>query len=231
MAIAISPKHKVHPGFPATTKWSLERKIDVFLARVDGWHLEIADRCVSGWKDQDGNHCISTPKQKMIYVGYPDRGWVEEPNVPDPEAIQHEIPDAAWAALQIVLNYFEIVGLFKCFKKSEADDRKLCFDKGVFDVFPQFEGYEPNIANILWGDLRGGLYHGGIKSGRIVIRHVEPLIAMIWNDETKQLIIDPHVFVRRLRQHLTDYGRKLRDPTQKELRAKFEAAYYCYYES
>jgi hypothetical protein len=208
MGIAISPKHVVPPGFPRQEEWSLELKIDVFLARIDGWHLEVADRCINGWENPDGQPCINA-----IHNGL---------------KLKH-IPDSGWAVLQIVLNYFEIIGLFKFFKKSKVKDRQFLFEKGVFDVFPEFSGQKPNIAGILYSDLRGGLYHAGMKSGRIFLRHAEPPLALRYDHQNNLLVVDPHVFVPRLRQHLAEYGERLRHPDETALRAKFDAAYQIYY--
>ncbi|MBN1202942.1 MAG: hypothetical protein JXJ20_13920 [Anaerolineae bacterium] len=199
----ISPIHYATGPIPD----DLDFKIDLFLARVDGWHLEIADRCINGWQ-VDGTECINGP--------HPKTGGTA-----------HNIPDSGWAVLQIVLNYFEIIGLFKCFVKNK--DSGVRFKRGVLDVFPAFRNHNPDIADILWQDLRNGLYHAGIKGGRVVIQHTVSSEAMTYDPSRELLIIDPHEFVRELRRHLKKYSNRLKDPDETGLRTKFEAAYYIYY--
>ncbi|HEX3052105.1 MAG TPA: hypothetical protein VHP83_15710 [Aggregatilineaceae bacterium] len=224
MSVAISPKHVVDGGFPPAEEWPLEFKIDIFIARVDGWHLEVADRCINGWQNPEGQQCITAPCGDMFYYESPTSAFMFPRDL-----ITHQIPDAGWAVLQMVLNYFEIIGRFKFFKKSESDDDFLLFQSGVLDVFPGFKNHEPNIARLLYSHLRGGLYHSGIRSGKIFLRHQEPLNAMVYDSANDLLIIDPHVFIPVLRKHLWEYGKQLKDPTQSTLRAKFAAAYYDYY--
>ncbi|HML21758.1 MAG TPA: hypothetical protein PKD09_08930 [Aggregatilinea sp.] len=207
MGLAISPYHVVFKDFPTPESWPLDFKIDVFLARVDGWHLQIADRCINGWQDNEGRQCITAPHHSFI---------------------THQIPDAGWAVLQIVMNYFEIIGLFKFFRHSEADDTFELFKQGVIDVFPEHESNKQTVKLLF--ALRNGLYHQGVRGNNLYISGNEPK-PLDYDSEEGQLKINPHLFVRRLREHFAEYAQSLRDPTQTELRGKFKAAFYDYYAS
>jgi hypothetical protein len=127
------------------------------------------------------------------------------------------------------VNYFEIVGLFKLFNHPDIKKYDVLFDKGVSDVFPEFREHKPNVAKILREDLRHGLYHTGVSSGRVYLWHTQVSPAMLYDRSARLLRIDPHKFIPRLRQHLKVYVDRLQDPTEEELRAKFVAAFYVKY--
>ena len=84
----VSPRKAVDVSFDYS-QWSLEDKIEVFYDRIDGWHLEIADRCVNGWVNYKGGHAITEQVEEY-----------------DSKPITHSIPHSAFAALQIAIKYF-----------------------------------------------------------------------------------------------------------------------------
>jgi hypothetical protein len=219
MGIAISPRHVMLSGFE--TDRSLDQKIELFLARVDGWHLEVADRCINGWKNEAGEQCIRATFIKNIAIGIPGLGWVSSSQRVESDSI----PDSGWAVLQIVMYYFELIGLFKFFRASDADDPHKLFETGLLDVFPFLREYGSSPVKRLYR-LRNGLYHKGVKGGDILIS-ARPLSPIECSAE--RLEINPHLFVCALRRHLQEYGNRLLDPSEKELRARFEAAYHWYY--
>lgn len=207
MTIALSPRHFVVPPGVPQAEWSVDKKIDIFLDRVDGWHLEVADRMINGWHDAAGKPCIRAPYRGQV--------------------VPH-IPDAEWAVLQIVINYFEIIGFFKYFDEIDSGDHRAYFRKGVFDVFPEFDNMQ-EVFEILWSDVRGRLYHGGIRRGRVLLRQADPPTALQYDPRNGKIAVNPHQFVRHLRAHLAGYGEDLRDEDEQDLRDTFEAAYNAYY--
>lgn len=191
--------------------WPIEFKIEIFEARIDGWHLEIADRCINGWK-LDGRDCINGQHFNQILN--------QEP--------AHYIVDSGWAVLQMVLNYFETVGWFKygCENQSYKN-----FENGFFDVFPELKGHRPNLFKLIWGQLRNGLYHAGVGSDRIFLWSSNESLALDYDTKTERLRVDPHKFVPKLRHHLRNYVEQLRDPNEVELRETFLRGWERKYES
>jgi hypothetical protein len=88
----VSPIHYRTEAFTqADLQNNLDEVIAVFQARIDGWYLEVADRCINGWQE-NGQQCINTR---------------------DKVGVAHYIPDSAFAVIMIILNYFEVIGAFK----------------------------------------------------------------------------------------------------------------------
>jgi hypothetical protein len=213
----ISPFHNTSPTPHATTvpenhdEWTIDLKIDIFLAQVDGWYLEVADRLINGWKSSEGEDYINgiCPPQTL------NAGT----------AVNH-IPDSAYAALQIILNYFETIRFYKTADKSEKPKKR--FEAGVYDVFPEAKEWDisPSLVDVLYRDLRSGLYHAiplkPTKSG-IVLSHVDD--KTVFRFYASRWFVDPHNLVRHLRQHLRQFVDKLKDPDQTDLRANFEKAF------
>jgi len=220
MGIAISPRHAIFEPIPSSDL-SLEDKIDLFVARVDGWHLEVADRVINGWEVEKAPCIVAPHGGPITYLMYDETGQVVRGSRVLPVQLKNHIPDSGWAVLQIVINYFEIIGLFKFLVKGDSNR----FIHGVFDVFPEFRDHEPNIAKILLKDLRGGLYHAGMRSGRIFLVHTRDFQPIYFDHERNQLKIDPHDLVRKLRAHLHEYEQLLKDPGQTVFRDNFQKAY------
>jgi hypothetical protein len=210
MGLYISPKHIIFESLGPVKDWDLDFQIDIFLARVDGWHLEIADRCINGWEDEQGNQCINA---KTL----------------DGRRANH-IPDSGWAVLQIVTNYFEIIGEFKGFRETRGKGHYEKFEWGVFDVFREFKNHTPNVSKILWGHLRAGLYHSGMKGNKIYIAHTLNSKPISFDQINQLLVIDPHKLIPALRQHLQAYGEQLRNPQEVDVREVFREAFISKYD-
>jgi len=110
----------------------------------------------------------------------------------------HFIPHSGWAALQIVLGYFETIAYFKQGDPSLLKKHGELFKWGVDDVFQNFKDHNPKLRNALWEELRGGLYHSGIAKSKISIEHREPSVSVRYDSAQRRWIIDPHQFVRDL---------------------------------
>lgn len=208
MKMYISPRHLSFslPDKPFE-EWETEFLIELFQARTDGWHLEVADRCINGWKNEKGEESIDTRHLDGRPANY--------------------IPDSGWAVLQITLNYFETIAFFK--NGAEIGKSYERFTWGVFDVFPEFMGQKPNIARHLYSDLRSGLYHGGINKGKTILRHTIDSKPIEADEKTGVIIVDPHRFIPKLRQHLNAYCAELMDKNNVEIRHKFRAAFFAKY--
>ncbi len=198
----ISPRHFVSSpdGFPKT----LEDQIDLIFAQIDGWHLEVADRCINGWniKEKQSIDTVNLLNQQTNHV-----------------------PDAGWAVLQMVLNYFETIAWLKLGSKSYKSKHYELFEWGVLDVFPELENRKSEIKKILWGQFRTGLYHYGPIKGNVVLTHTVDTQPLIFDDTQKAFILDPHKFIPKLRTHFREYCDRLNDTNESDLRDKFKVAY------
>lgn len=172
---------------------SLDDKIDIFVDRVYGWQLDIADQCINSITRPDGN-------------------------------ITNPIPGAGFAALHIVLSYFEMVGKFRdgYVKKGKSE---YYFREGMFAVFPMLRTFPPTFVDklleILYSGGRCGLYHGGMTDPHVIITG-EISNPLSLDEQNDILIINPHKLIPAMKDHLAAYAAELRDPNNGQLRRNFE---------
>lgn len=135
----ISPNCK-NTDFPSPRR--LEKKITIFLDRTYGWQLDIADKCIKGEADSDGN-LISRP-----------------------------IRDSGLAVLYIILSYFEMIAKFQDGfahnGKSISYFREGVLS--VFSMLTAHPAdVVDDLLQVLYSGARCGLYHSGITDRRIVL--------------------------------------------------------------
>jgi len=196
MGLYISPNHVVL----GPQSFDLDDLIEIFLARIDGWHLEVADRCINGWAI-DGKQAITTVHLDGTPANY--------------------IPDSGFAVLQVVFNYFETIAAFKAGVRPKRGQSGDFFKEGVRDVFPELDGTD--AASILW-KLRGGLYHIGASGDMVILRHTLDTKPIGFNS-SGVLVIDPQKLIPALRQHFQCYAESLRDSNQVKVRKNFQKAF------
>ncbi len=145
-----------------------EEKVAIFNERVWGWQLHIADLCLDGGNDHDGK--ADVPK----------------------------IPHSAFAAMQIMLSYFEMIA--KCeagfipATPRQGESAKY-FKLGVKSVFPELDKQKPDEVNSFLGTFyekaRCGLYHMAQAAAGIMLTGELPE-AMRFDTANNVLIINPH---------------------------------------
>jgi hypothetical protein len=202
----ISPSYQdVDYPFPH----SLDTKIILFEDRTFGWKLDIADQIINGKKGDDGTE--------------------ERP----------PIPNSGFAALDIVFSYFEMIAKYEAGFTRTRNSRDY-FKLGVSAVFPEY--FQPKmptrglalqgnvitlfdqVLDTMYEGIRCGLYHSGITNGKVMLTAaIETPLAFDLTSE--MLVINPHLLVPRLKTHLGEYVRRLRDVNNLDLRNKFEARY------
>ena len=182
---------------------SLETKITLFEDRVLGWKLNIADQLINGGQEKS--------------------------------AIKH----SGYATLDIIVSYFEMIAKYEdgfTGRKSEE-----YFKKGVYSVFPGLKD-NSHLANtslspagnvvslidvvldLMYEGIRCGLYHSGLTNGKIFLTG-EINTPIAFDLQLQMLIVNPHLLVPKLREHLQGYVARLRDENNTDLRAKFEIRY------
>jgi hypothetical protein len=149
------------------------------------------------------------------------------------------IPHSGYATMDIVFSYFEMIAKYED-GYTDKDQSKKYFKQGVLSVFPHLKKYRRNkiiqdargndisvvdyVLNLLYDDVRCGLYHAGGTNGPIMITSgVEYPIILDLQDEF--LIINPHLLVPDLIGHFVAYINNLRDHNNTDLRMKFEARF------
>ena len=179
---------------------SFDDKVVIFYERIWGWQLHIAELCLDGGKDHGGK----TDVQK--------------------------IPHSAFAAMQIMLSYFEMIAKYEDGFIPTGGNHQAgkYFKRGVRSVFPSLA--TENAASVdellaaIWKKARCGLYHMSQTAAGIVLTG-DIAEAIQFNTTNKVLIINPHRLPAVLKGHLEDYRGRLLDPTNVDLRRDFEQRY------
>ncbi len=172
---------------------SIAKKIEIFEHRVWGWQLHVADLVINGGRNQEDTKDVA------------------------------DIPHAGFATLQILLSYFEMIARYETGNSGKDQSREV-FIQGVQSVFPQVSGfpYAPTrkFLNLLYSDVRCGLYHMSVPGSGVAIARTQ--VAIRYADNPPQIVIDPHELARALKLHFQGYIARLNDATQTELRKAFE---------
>jgi len=180
---------------------TFENKVAIFHEKVWGWQLHIAELCLDGGKAHDGS--TDLPK----------------------------IPHSAFAALQIMLSYFEMIAKYENgfipVNPKQGESAKY-FKLGVKSVFPRLVNQNQDEVNsfleTFYEKGRCGLYHIAQTETGILLTGELPE-AMRFDTTSKTLIINPHRLPVVLKSHLGDYRVRLLDTNNADLRQKFESRY------
>jgi hypothetical protein len=133
---------------------------------------------------------------------------------------------AGFAALHIVSSYFEMIWQYREGRSSKGNESKAAFIEGVIWVFEDDWNWAhlddseqeriKKYLEVLYYDLRCGLYHSGITQAHVGISASYPALELssngIW-------CIYPLKLVLKLKQHLERYVTQL--STDSSLRANF----------
>ena len=142
---------------------------------------------------------------------------------PDNDAIPH----SGYAALAIVLSYFEMIAKYRD-GYAQRGRSKHYFNEGVRSVFNRLAKYDNAVVDpvldALYDGGRCGLYHAGMTDSRIMLTG-ELDSAMGFDPARGMLIINPHLLVPALLANLGAYIDELRNPANEELRTNFETRF------
>jgi len=125
-----------------------------------------------------------------------------------------------FAVLSVIFNYFEMIAKYK---DPNIKGSKRLFRLGFEDVYPKYKNTE--CAKIIYKEGRNAMYHAGITGKGITIcggfkKSIE------YNDNNKQIGINPHIMVRELKKHFLMYISKLRKSKPgNSIIKKFEKAF------
>jgi hypothetical protein len=192
----ISPKYLATKLIPGCT---VDDKIDVFEDWMNGWLLRHA-------------HALCDDK----YVFRKDAGFV---------------------VLMLTTAYFEPIESYHTGQSSNYQS-KIFFRRGFLRVFSGLsatlakngfadpDSLAHDIADEVYIHLRCGLFHEGGTKHKLMIRDdTAPLGFMleVTTGHVGSIVIDPRKFLAEVQNHLQSYVMQLRDPSQIDLRQKFQA--------
>lgn len=170
---------------------TLDRKIDVFEARMWGWQLHVADLIVNGGQDHAG------------------KGRIEP------------LPHAAFAALQVALVYFEAIAKYETgYTGKESRKYFIDGLLSVFPEVATLPDTE-RFLNRLYEGARCGLYHMSMTASGIALERTGQAFSFSFSEVPPTIVIDPHVLIPALKIHFDQYIARLRDPAESSLRRNF----------
>lgn len=188
-------EHWVSPRFKKselTFPLSLDKMIDIFEDRVQGWQIIIADQAYRGVLDS---------KKKRVSSG---------------------IPHSGFAVLLILLSYFEMVAKFEAGDTSKDSGVWFKAGiKSVYpELSSKIEQDKVMILARFYKGARCGLYHAAMTSKQVFVSG--DVSTFDYDASNGKLIINPGDMIDRISSHFEAYIQRLRDLKQTTLRANFE---------
>ncbi|MFH1113455.1 MAG: hypothetical protein V1792_06000 [Pseudomonadota bacterium] len=173
--------------------WTRDVKISIFEDKINGWMLNIA------------------------------------------EELDAKIPHSGYAILSIVLSYFEMIVHYRDGKTEDLDELEKggrpalpsaeLFKEGVLWVvndmgWPQKNQDEiERFQHMLYDFMRCGLFHSGIAYHKVWVSGHFGQVYVFRGDD---LIIDPKLLTKELKDHFDNYIGELRKGTNPSLVKNFE---------
>lgn len=173
----------------------IEKKIELFHDFVWGSQLHVADLLVNGGRDHDDARDVKA------------------------------IPHSGYAALFILLSYFEMIARYESGERQKGS--RDAFIDGVQSVFPEVAQWPYAKANMflnkMYAGVRCGLYHmARTRTGIAIWGNGDALTCYEANE---LIVINPHKLVVAIKSHFAGYIERLKDPNQTDLRKAFETRF------
>lgn len=130
------------------------------------------------------------------------------------------LADSGFASLAILTSYFEMIAQHDKGESSKGKSKKFFIHgfKLVFDN--EFSGDTENVAAALYSYVRCGMYHDGITKAHVRISG-EFRNAIEYDTLDRMVYINPHIMVRKLKEHFHHFVQTLKDDTNIAARTKF----------
>ena len=131
---------------------------------------------------------------------------------------------AGISILALCLVYVESI---VCFIEGKTSDKKsqAFFTDGLVAIFPESEAEIRTYSADFYREVRCGLLHQGMTRGKIGIRADEPVPIRFDHSGVgifQFAMINPLLFLKRVKQHFEGYLASVRDPANTVLRSNFE---------
>lgn len=148
------------------------------------------------------------------------------------------VPNAGIAILQLCLGYFEGYWTYRTGEDSKSRSKEF-FKSAFAEIFSRLDIVDPpdlklspdireTLANLHYEDGRCGLFHDGMLRGAIYVGPgTAPISATIEKSTGRVagILINPEMFLDEIEAHSDQYIAKLRDPSNADLRKRFNAAW------
>jgi len=174
----------------------IEKKIEIFQARVWGSQLHVAELAINGGRNHEQTEDVSA------------------------------LPHSGFATLHILLSYFEMIDRYKRGDIGEAAPGKAFKRgvQMVFpDIGKSPHTVTNPFLQKLYKDARCGLYHMSMTRSGIGIWNQGEAIA--YDDKQNVILINPHKLAPALTNHFADYIQRLNNPSETVLRKAFESRF------
>lgn len=215
--------------------WEIEDKINLFIDKVKYWQLDIADKLINCYTNEENSELSGIP-----HSGYATLSILCSYFEMFGKYYYGFIPEKT--------NYFYKRQSSKFFKKGfDVIAEQLGWKSDVFpteekvqqitkliqkhippdiDLTVNIRSLEEPLGKAMYEEVRCGLYHIGSTSGKVRLSNQFPTaFIMISSGSSKHLInldINPHHLTKELLKHIDIYADMLSDEMQTELRANFE---------
>jgi len=150
------------------------------------------------------------------------RGW----QIAIAQQVASNVVNSGYAVLSILLSYFEMFAKYEDGFVGAGQSREY-FRRGAQAVLGDFFPRDPTAAaataDHLYEGVRCGLYHVGQTQGQVWL--TEALQGRPVMRVNEAITINPQLLVEHVRAHFGTYVAKLLDPSESDLRARFEARF------
>ena len=129
------------------------------------------------------------------------------------------IPHGGFAVLHICFSYFELIASLVG-RKGESP-----FKEGLQNVVPELARqpeHKQAILERLANGVRNGLYHEGRTRQGVRLTRLPAFGLIAYAPDTDMIFINPHELPKRLKAHLDVFCKRLLNPENEDLRARFE---------
>jgi hypothetical protein len=179
---------------------SFDDKVSIFYERIWGWQLHVAELCLNGGQSHDSKSSVN------------------------------QIPHSEFAALQIMLAYFEMIAKYEAGYNPPSPRRERSaeyFKRGVNSVFPALASQHHSDVDLFLEDFYrkepSGLFH--MSQTAVGILLTTGSAAMQYDPLKQVLLIDPYKLPGILKSHLVEYCNLLKDPANMDLRENFRKCF------
>ncbi len=149
-----------------------------------------------------------------------------------------KVPGAEIAIFQLCLGYFEGYWTYRTGENSKGKSKEF-FKRAFNEIFSCLNIVDPPdlklppdihevISDLHYEDGRCGLFHDGMLRGPIFLGPGSAPISATIEKKTGQvagILINPEMFLAEIESHSDQYINSLRDPSNADLRNRFNAAW------
>jgi len=215
--------------------WEIENKINLFIDKVKHWQLDIADKLINGYTDEEKSESSGIPHSGYavlsILCSYFEMfGKYYHGFIPEKTDYSYKRQSS-----MLFKKGFDVIAEQLGWKSdvfpTEKDIRRIkaLIQRHIppdIELTVNLRSLEEPLGKAMYEEVRCCLYHIGSTSGKVRLSSQFPtafiMISLGSSTNLIKLEINPHHLTKDLLKHIDIYARMLLDKTQTELRANFE---------